>query len=247
MDYKIINNYLINLLIFINIIFTKKYNMNTLDSEIPEKWRNEIYQNIELIEYELSQGPLINVIILSGETFKCKLLDLKKNIIEYFNNIKEIHLSIIINNDIISSPYLDTLIFMLESYITNNIEELNISILLENNIEYYESEKYNKEKIIQHIDYRALKVRNFFDKIKNLKNNKFNKILLNEYNITINEKTLHFIDFYDKYLTKCKNYEEEKLYYSSNNNHDYYDDDYDKYEGDKYEGDGEEYYDMNYS
>jgi hypothetical protein len=186
--------------------------MNLLKTKKPSKWYNSKYQYLEFIEYELSLGPNINVFDISGKLFDCKLMELKNYLIKHIDNFDELKISIIINDSIIQCPYIDTLIFMLEYFITDDIEELNINIVIEEKSYFdYDFNDFN-------YDYRSLKVNNFFEKLRSWKNKRFCKIMITEYQ---NKKKKYF-DFLDQYLNNCKKNENVNLY------HIYYDDVYEK-------------------
>lgn len=159
---------------------------------IKKEWKDELYQNIEFLEYELSHGPIINVNTLAGYQFSCNLLDLYNNIMLYIKD-NNFNITISIKDEILKSDFNDTCVHMLEKYICNDTYELDIIIIIINNNNYInDNHSY---------DYRIDKLISFYTKLKEWKNNCMILDLWNNYNL-IFKNILYYIDFNDLFLDK---------------------------------------------
>jgi hypothetical protein len=197
---------------------------------IKNKWKDELYQNLEYVEYKLSLGPIINVYTLAGYQFSCNLLNLHNRITLHiysndtqnhanqFNNNQEqikcadhkqikhvddnFNISIIIDDELLKSDYNDTCINMLEKYINNYIYELDITIIIKNKNNTHDSDNNDNHNIFyEGYDSRLEKLNKFYTKLILWKNYNMNIQLWSDYNLVF-KKILYYIDFNDLFLNK---------------------------------------------
>ena len=188
-------------------------------NNINNKWKDELYQNIDYIENILSYGPLITVNNLNGILFKCNLLNLYDELIT--SNDLDYDIKIIIENNILESNYNNTLIHMLEEYIFDDTLELNITIV--------KISKNTLTNITNHsYEFRYNKITNFYSKLIKWKNYNLEIELYNYYNINYNN-ILYYIDFNDLFLNKCESIELECINICYNINYNFYEEYYNEF------------------